>query len=123
RGGAPHADGVRAGRVARHPRRHAHPPHHVAGARPGPRAGKPRRAYRGRGRACVREPEAGMPAGVIGAVAVIISGMLGKIWPPAPPAAAGRGLLDRLSSRDGFYGMLLSFVLVRIAALALLADP
>ncbi|HEU5195707.1 MAG TPA: CDP-alcohol phosphatidyltransferase family protein [Methylomirabilota bacterium] len=72
------------------------------------------------GLACVRVTGAGMTAGVIGAVAVIISGMLGKIWPPAPPAAAGRGLLDRLSSRDGFYGMLLSFVLVRIAAPALL---
>jgi hypothetical protein len=55
-----------------------------------------------------------------GAVAVLASGMLGKIWPPAPPSTSERGLLDRLSSRDGFYGMLLSFVLVRIAAPALL---
>ena len=53
-------------------------------------------------------------------MAVIVSGMLGKIWPPAPPSTAERGLLDRLSSRDGFYGMLLSFVVVRIAAPALL---
>jgi hypothetical protein len=72
------------------------------------------------GLACARVTGSGMAAGVVGAVAVIVSGMLGKIWPPAPPSTAERGILDRLSSRDGFYGMLLSFVLVRILAPALL---
>ena len=72
------------------------------------------------GIACFRVTGGGLAAGVVGAVAVIMSGMLGKIWPPAPPSTSERGLLDRLSSRDGFYGMLLSFVVVRIAAPALL---
>lgn len=72
------------------------------------------------GLACARVTGSGMTAGVVGALAVIVSGMLGKIWPPAPPSTAERGLLDRLSSRDGFYGMLLSFVVVRVAAPALL---
>lgn len=72
------------------------------------------------GLACARVTGSGMAAGVIGAVAVLVSGILGKIWPPALPSAAQRGLLDRLSSRDGFYGMLLSFVIVRITAPALL---
>jgi len=72
------------------------------------------------GVACFRVTGGGLVAGVVGAVAVIVSGLLGKIWPPAPPSTAERGLLDRLSSRDGFYGMLLSFVVVRIAAPALL---
>jgi CDP-alcohol phosphatidyltransferase-like enzyme len=72
------------------------------------------------GLACARVTGGGLLAGIVGAVAVIVSGMLGKIWPPAPPSTTQRGLLDRLSSRDGFYGMLLSFVVVRIAAPALL---
>lgn len=72
------------------------------------------------GVACFRVTGGGLAAGIIGAVAVIVSGMLGKIWPPAPPSISERGLLDRLSSRDGFYGMLLSFVAVRIVAPALL---
>ena len=72
------------------------------------------------GIACMRVTGSGLTAGVVGAVAVVVSGILGKVWPPAPPSTAERGLLDRLSSRDGFYGMLLSFVVVRIAAPALL---
>lgn len=72
------------------------------------------------GVACFRVTGSGLAAGIVGAVAVIVSGMLGKIWPPALPSTAKRGLLDRLSSRDGFYGMLLSFVVVRIALPALL---
>ena len=72
------------------------------------------------GLACARVTGGGMTAGVTGAVAVIVSGTLGKIRPPAPPSTAHRGVLDRLSSRDGFYGMLLSFVIVRIAAPSLL---
>jgi len=72
------------------------------------------------GVACMRVTGVGLTAGVVGAVAVVVSGILGKVWPPAPPSTAERGLLDRLSSRDGFYGMLLSFVVVRITAPALL---
>ena len=72
------------------------------------------------GVACMRVTGVGLTAGAVGAVAVMVSGILGKVWPPAPPSTAERGLLDRLSSRDGFYGMLLSFVVVRIAAPALL---
>jgi len=72
------------------------------------------------GIACYRVTGSGLLAGVVGAVAVVVSGLLGKIWPPAPPSTAERGVLDRLSSRDGFYGMLLAFVVVRLAAPALL---
>jgi len=72
------------------------------------------------GVACMRVTGVGLTAGVVGAVAVVVSGILGKVWPPAPPSTAERGLLDRLSSRDGFYGMLLSFVVVRMTAPALL---
>jgi len=72
------------------------------------------------GVACMRVTGVGLTAGVVGALAVVVSGILGKVWPPAPPSTAERGLLDRLSSRDGFYGMLLSFVVVRMTAPALL---
>jgi len=72
------------------------------------------------GVACFRVTGSGLVAGVVGAIAVIVSGILGKVRPPAPPSTAERGVLDRLSSRDGFYAMLLSFVVVRIAAPALL---
>jgi CDP-alcohol phosphatidyltransferase len=72
------------------------------------------------GLACTRVTGVGLTAGMVGAVAVVASGILGKVWPPAPPATAQRGVLDRLSSRDGFYGMLLAFVVVRLAAPALL---
>jgi phosphatidylglycerophosphate synthase len=59
---------------------------------------------------------AGLTAGLIGAAGVVVSGLLAKRFPPAP----GRGLLDDLSSRDGFYSMLAAFVLVRLAAPSLL---
>jgi CDP-alcohol phosphatidyltransferase len=72
------------------------------------------------GVACYRVTGTGLVAGTLGAVAVVVSGLLGKIWPPAPPSTAERGVLDRLSSRDGFYGMLLAFVVVRLVAPALL---
>jgi hypothetical protein len=68
------------------------------------------------GAGSVRVTGAGLTAGIVGAAAVVASGLLGKVWPPALPSAAERGLLDRLSSRDGFYGMLLSFVVVRVVA-------
>ena len=72
------------------------------------------------GTASARVGGSGLAAGAIGAAAVVTSGWLAKAWPPAPPAAASRNVLDRLSSRDGFYSMLVSFVLVRLAAPALL---
>jgi hypothetical protein len=72
------------------------------------------------GVACFRVTGSGLVAGMVGAVAVIVSGILGKVRPPSPPSAAERGVLDRLSSRDGFYGMLLSFVVVRLVAPELL---
>jgi hypothetical protein len=72
------------------------------------------------GVACFRVTGGGLVAGLVGAIAVIVSGILGKVRPPAPPTTAQRGVLDRLSSRDGFYGMLLSFVVVRIVAPELL---
>ncbi|HET7341478.1 MAG TPA: CDP-alcohol phosphatidyltransferase family protein, partial [Methylomirabilota bacterium] len=59
---------------------------------------------------------AGLTAGLVGAAGVVVSSLLAKAVPPRP----GRGLLDDLSSRDGFYSMLAAFVLVRLAAPALL---
>jgi hypothetical protein len=61
----------------------------------------------------------GWLAGLVGAAAVVVSGLLAKAWPPTP-AAPDRDILDRLSSRDGFYSMLVAFVVVRIAAPRLL---
>jgi phosphatidylglycerophosphate synthase len=58
----------------------------------------------------------GLMAGLVGAAGVVVSSLLAKAFPPTP----GRGVLDRLSSRDGFYSMLAAFVLVRLAAPALL---
>ena len=47
--------------------------------------------------------------GVVAAVGIGVSAIIGKLCPPAP-AAAPRHLLDRLTSRDGFYIMLSLFV-------------
>jgi hypothetical protein len=44
---------------------------------------------------------------------VIASAVVGKRWPPAPAGATARGLLDALTSRDGFYAMLIVFIMVR----------
>jgi hypothetical protein len=46
----------------------------------------------------------------------VASAVVYKRWPPAPPTAADRGLLDGLTSRDGFYAMLLIFIALRLAA-------
>jgi phosphatidylglycerophosphate synthase len=54
---------------------------------------------------------AGRTAGVVAAVGVLASAAIGKLWPPAP-ASAPRNLLDRLTSRDGFYAMLSLFVVM-----------
>jgi phosphatidylglycerophosphate synthase len=47
--------------------------------------------------------------GVVAAVGIGVSAIIGKLCPPAP-ASAPRNLLDRLTSRDGFYVMLSLFV-------------
>jgi phosphatidylglycerophosphate synthase len=63
----------------------------------------------------------GLVAGVAGAVGVVASAVVGKRWPPvAPPATSARGLLDALTSRDGFYAMLVLFLGLRVLAPALL---
>lgn len=68
------------------------------------------------GVAASRVTGAGLAAGVVGAVGVVASAVVYKRWPPAPPTAADRGLLDPLTSRDGFYAMLLLFIALRLTA-------
>jgi phosphatidylglycerophosphate synthase len=68
------------------------------------------------GVAAERVTGAGLAGGVVGAVGVVASAVVYKRWPPAPPTAADRGLLDGLTSRDGFYAMLLIFIALRLAA-------
>jgi phosphatidylglycerophosphate synthase len=62
----------------------------------------------------------GAAAGVVASVGVVASAIVGARWPPAPRTAAGRNLLDALTSRDGFYAMLLLFLALRAGAPALL---
>jgi phosphatidylglycerophosphate synthase len=57
----------------------------------------------------------GPALGVVAGAGVIASAAVAKIWPPAGDTDAVGTVLDALSSRDGFYAMLLLF----IAALAL----
>jgi phosphatidylglycerophosphate synthase len=68
------------------------------------------------GVAAERIAGAGLTAGAVGAVGVVASAVVGKRWPPPPPTAADRGLLDALTSRDGFYAMLLIFIALRLTA-------
>ena len=56
----------------------------------------------------------GPALGVVAGTGVIASAAVAKIWPPAGDTDTVGSLLDALSSRDGFYAMLLLF----IAALA-----
>jgi hypothetical protein len=58
----------------------------------------------------------GGAAGVVGALGVVASALVGKVWPPARPTATPRGFLDALTSRDGFYAMLLVFIFLRVVA-------
>jgi phosphatidylglycerophosphate synthase len=58
----------------------------------------------------------GLGAGVIAAVGVVGSALVGKVWPPAPTSAGKRRGLDALTSRDGFYAMLVLFIALRIGA-------
>jgi len=62
---------------------------------------------------------AGLASGVVAAAGILVGGIIGKIWPPAP-LTASRNLLDRLTSRDGFYAMLTLFVLLGVARPTLL---
>jgi phosphatidylglycerophosphate synthase len=62
----------------------------------------------------------GHAAGIAAALGVVASALVGKRWPPAPLAAAERGLLDALTARDGFYLMLLLFIVLRLGAPTLL---
>ena len=67
------------------------------------------------GVAAARVAGDGLVAGIVAAAGVVISAAVGKLWPP-PATASRRDLLDRLSSRDGFYAMLLLFLILRIGA-------
>jgi phosphatidylglycerophosphate synthase len=62
----------------------------------------------------------GAAAGVVAAVGVVASAIVGARWPPPPRTAPGRNLLDALTSRDGFYAMLLLFLALRGGAPGLL---
>jgi hypothetical protein len=62
----------------------------------------------------------GLAAGAVAAAGVIGSAVVGKLWPPPPPTAGQRGLLDSLTSRDGFYAMLVIFIALRLLQPALL---
>jgi phosphatidylglycerophosphate synthase len=68
------------------------------------------------GVAASRVTEAGLGAGVVAAAGVVASAVIGKLRPPAPASATPRGFLDALTSRDGFYAMLVTFIVVRLAA-------
>ena len=68
------------------------------------------------GQAAAAATGGGAVAGVIAALGVVASALIGKLWPPARPTATPRGFLDALTSRDGFYAMLLLFIFLRVAA-------
>lgn len=72
------------------------------------------------GVAAARVSGGGLVAGALAAVGVVASAVVGKRWPPAPPSTEPRGLLDALTSRDGFYGMLVIFLTLRLASPSLL---
>lgn len=62
----------------------------------------------------------GLALGIVGAAGVVASAALAKWKPPASQADAVGSALDRLTSRDGFYAMLIAFVIGLSAAPALL---
>jgi phosphatidylglycerophosphate synthase len=72
------------------------------------------------GVAAARVAGSGVAAGAAAALGVVASAVVGKLWPPAPPTATRRGVLDALTSRDGFYAMLVIFITLHLAAPALL---
>jgi phosphatidylglycerophosphate synthase len=72
------------------------------------------------GVAANRVADGGGTAAVVAAAGVVASAAVGKLRPPAPPSAGPRRPLDALTSRDGFYGMLILFLAVRLATPSLL---
>ena len=72
------------------------------------------------GQAAATVAGGGLGAGVAAAIGVVASAVVGKVWPPAPLTAVDRGLLDALTSRDGFYAMLVLFLVLRLVAPSLL---
>ena len=73
------------------------------------------------GLAAVHVTGEGLGAGVAAAFGVVASAVVGKRWPPVTaPSASARGMLDALTSRDGFYAMLVLFIVLRILAPPLL---
>jgi phosphatidylglycerophosphate synthase len=68
------------------------------------------------GLAADRVTGAGLGAGVVAAVGVVASAFVGKVWPPAPRSPGKRRGLDALTSRDGFYAMLVLFIVLRVLA-------
>jgi phosphatidylglycerophosphate synthase len=72
------------------------------------------------GQAAASVTAGGLGAGAAAAAGVVASAVVGRLWPPAPITATARGLLDALTSRDGFYAMLVLFLVLRIVAPPLL---
>jgi type IV secretory pathway VirB3-like protein len=68
------------------------------------------------GVAATRITGLGLGTGVVAALGMVASAAVGKLWPPAPMTASVRGLLDRLTSRDGFYAMIVIFIVLRLVA-------
>jgi len=65
------------------------------------------------GIAASRLAGSGLASGIVAAFGILAGGIIGKVWPPAP-STGPRNLLDRLTSRDGFYAMLVVFVLLGV---------
>ena len=54
--------------------------------------------------------------GLVGAVGVIASAAVAKVWPATGAAGRVAGALENLGSRDGFYAMLILFIMARAVA-------
>ena len=54
--------------------------------------------------------------GAIGAIGVVASATVAKLWPATGAATAVATMLENLGSRDGFYAMLLLFIAARAVA-------
>jgi phosphatidylglycerophosphate synthase len=53
----------------------------------------------------------GTGLGALAAIGVVASAATAWVWPPSPNARGVSGLLDALSGRDGYYAMLVAFIL------------
>jgi phosphatidylglycerophosphate synthase len=62
----------------------------------------------------------GAMLGVVGAIGIIASATVAKLWPATGATTAVATMLENLGSRDGFYAMLLLFIAARAAAPAAL---